>query len=59
MTIRALAKYRWRGQDYFLDERLGELRRVAKPWINIALTHHRACRILEEGHCIEKARYLD
>ena len=59
MAARALAKYRWKGQDYFLDDRLGEFRRVAKPWISIPLTHYRANRILEEGQCIEKSRYLD
>ena len=56
---RALAKIKWKGQDYFLDERLGELRRVAKPWVIIPLSHYRATRILDEGHCIEKERDLN
>ena len=56
---RALAKIRWKGQDYFLDDRLRELRRVTKYWVSIPLSHHRARRILSEGHCIEKARDLN
>jgi len=56
---RALAKIRWKGQEYFLDDRLGELRKVAKPWVIIPLSTYRATRILVEGHCIEKARHLN
>jgi hypothetical protein len=59
MAARVLARIRWKGQDYFLDDRLGELRRVAKPWVSIPLSHYRAMRIIGEGHCIEKAHYLD
>jgi hypothetical protein len=59
MAVRALARIRWKGQDYFLDDRLGELRKVAKPWVIIPLWRHRAKRILSEGHCIQPARYLD
>lgn len=59
MAARALARIRWKGQDYFLDDRLAEFRRVAKPWISIPFSHNRAVRIIEEGHCIEKARYLN
>ena len=56
---RALAKIRWKGQEYFLDDRLGELRRVTKPWVSIPLDCYRATRILTEGHCIQRARYLN
>ena len=35
--VRALPRIRYRGKEYFLDERLMELRNVKKPWDNIPL----------------------
>lgn len=56
--VRALARIGYEGREYILDDRLWELRPVDEPWAPIPLNSALAARIISEGTCITKARYL-
>ena len=56
--VRALARIRYRGREYVLDDRLWELRPVDEPWAGISLQSKEAARIISKGVCVQKARYL-
>ena len=58
MATKALARFRYRGREYFLDDRLEEFRTVDAPWVIIPFDDDRAVRIIEKGVCVEKARYV-
>lgn len=58
MATRALARIRYRGREYFLDDRLEEFRTVAPPWVIVPFDDDRAVRIIEKGVCVQQARYL-
>jgi len=58
MVVRELARIRYRGGEYFLDERLEEFRTVGPPWVIIPFDDERAVRIVEQGTCVRKARWL-
>ena len=58
MATRVLARSRYRGKDYFLDDRLEEFRPVDRPWISIPFDDDHAVRIVEKGECVTKARHL-
>jgi len=56
--VRALARISYQGREYILDDRLWELRPADEPWANIPLSSALAGRIISEGTCITRARYL-
>jgi hypothetical protein len=59
MATRALARIRYRGKEYFLDDRLWELRPVNEPWVSIPLQTDEAARIISEGKYVGQARFLN
>ena len=63
MVVRELPKIRFEGADWFVDDRLKQVRLVEVPWVQIEFETHdyfdMFIWLIEHGELVEAREYVD